>query len=102
MDDIVSYFRAYYEGLRAAGLKVEKANSIFIFAKGGYTDKEAEQNILSNPFKRFEDMQMLRHTKTLGIVQVDESVWKQLRPEEKTEIEQICNNKLMNYYARFE
>ncbi len=48
---------------------MEKANSIF--AKGGYTDKEAERNILANPFKRFEDMQMLRHTKTLGIVQVD-------------------------------
>lgn len=60
------------EGRRAAGLTVEKKNSIF--AKGGYTDKEAKRNILANPFKRFEDMQMLRHTKTLGIVQVDESV----------------------------
>lgn len=38
--------------------------------------KETERNILSNPFKRFEDIQMIRHTKTLGIVQVDESVWK--------------------------
>ena len=52
---------------------VERRNSIF--AKGGYTDKEVEWNILANPFKRFEDMQMLRHTKALGIVQVDESVW---------------------------
>lgn len=42
--------------------------------KGGYTDKEAERNILSNPFKRFENVQMLRHTKTLGIVQIDEAV----------------------------
>ena len=48
----VAFFRAYYEGRRADGLKVEKANSIY--AKGGYTDKEAERNILSNPFKRFE------------------------------------------------
>ena len=89
LEDIVNYFRTYYEGRRAAGVKVEKANSIF--AKGGYTDKEAERNILSNPFKRFEDMQMLRHTKTLGIVQVDESVWKNLSKEEKTEIEKICD-----------
>ena len=28
----------------------------------------------TNPFKRFEDMQMLRHTKTLGIAQIDEAV----------------------------
>ena len=56
LDDIVAYFKSYYEGRRTAGLSVEKKNSIF--AKGGYTDKEAERNILSNPFKRFEDMQM--------------------------------------------
>lgn len=29
LEDIVSYFRAYYEGRRAAGLPVEKRNSIF-------------------------------------------------------------------------
>lgn len=66
---------------------MEKKNSIF--AKGGYTDKAAERNILVNPFKRFEDMQMLRHTRTLGIIQVDESVWKKLNKEEKAEIEKI-------------
>ena len=98
LDDIVSYFRSYYEGRRAAGFPVEKANSIF--AKGGYTDKEAERNILANPFKRFEDMQMLRHTKTLGIVQLDESVWKRLSNQEKAEIERICEEKLERYFER--
>lgn len=98
LDDIVGYFRSYYESRRAAGLPVEKANSIF--AKGGYTDREAERNILSNPFKRFEDMQMLRHTKTLGIVQLDEAVWKRLSGEEKTEIERVCDEKLERYYER--
>lgn len=100
LDDIVAYFKSYYEGRRAAGLLVEKKNSIF--AKGGYTDKEAERNILSNPFKRFEDMQMLRHTKTLGIVQIDEAVWKRLGNDEKAEIEKICDAKLDSYYARLE
>lgn len=98
LDDIVSYFRSYYEGRRAADLVVEKKNSIF--AKGGYTDKEAEHNILANPFKRFKDMQMLRYTKTLGIVQIDESVWKRLTKEELAEIERICDEKLESYYTR--
>ena len=98
LEDIVSYFRSYYEGRRAAGLVVEKKNSIF--AKGGYTDKEAERNILANPFKRFEDMQMLRHTKTLGIVQVDDAVWKKLTKEEKVEMERICDQKLAEYFDR--
>ena len=96
--DIEDYFRAYYEGRRAAGLVVEKPNSLF--ARGGYTDKEAERNILANPFKRFEDMQMLRHTRTLGIVQVDESVWKKLTAGEKAEMEKICEEKLEQYFSR--
>lgn len=98
LDDIVAFFKAYYEGRRAAGLIVEKKNSIF--AKGGYTDKEAERNILSNPFKRFEDMQMIRHTKNLGIVQVDEAVWKYLSVGEKDEIKNICDEKLEAYFSR--
>ena len=96
LDNIVAYFRSYYENRRASGLPVEKKNSIF--AKGGYTDKEAERNILANPFKRFEYMQVLRHTRTLGIVQVDESVWKHLTKEERAEIAAICDEKLNGYF----
>lgn len=98
LDDIVSYFRNYYESRRKNGLIVEKANSIF--AKGDYTDKEAQRNILSNPFKRFEDMQMLRHTRTLGIVEVEPTVWKALDEKEKQEILRICEEKLDGYFRR--
>jgi len=100
LSDIAAYFREFYEARRTAGLTVEKSNSLY--AKGGYTDAQAQRNILSNPFKRFEDMQMLHHTRTLGVIQVDESVWKKLTPEEKQEIEQICNEKLEQYYRRLE
>lgn len=62
--------------------------------------KETERNILSNPFKRFEDIQMIRHTKTLGIVQVDESVWKHLSEDEKAAIERVCDEKLDSYFNR--
>lgn len=44
---------------------------------------------------------MLHHTKTLGVIQVDESVWKKLTREEKREIERICDEKLEDYYRRF-
>ena len=98
LGDIVDYFRKFYEARRAAGLVVEKANSIY--ARGDYTDAQAQRNILSNPFKRFEDMQMLHHTRTLGVVQVDESVWKRLTLEEKQEIQQICDEKLESYFER--
>ena len=45
-------------------------------------------------------MQMLRHTKTLGIVQVDDAVWKKLTKEEKAEMERVCNQKLAEYFGR--
>ncbi|MGN1421735.1 MAG: DEAD/DEAH box helicase, partial [Oscillospiraceae bacterium] len=99
LDDIVAYFRSFYERRREQGLVVEKPNSIY--ARGGCTDKEIQRNILANPFKRFEDMQMLRHTKTLGIVEVEPTVWKALTEEEKSEIAEICDRKLGEYYARF-
>ena len=100
LSDISDYFRTYYERRRAAGLVAEKPDSIF--AKNGYTDSEAQRNILANPFKRFEDMQMLRHTRTLGIVQVDETVWNRLTKGEKAEIEKICDEKLGEYFQRLE
>ena len=98
ISDIVAYFREFYENRRAKGLLVEKVNSIY--AKGGYSDKEAERNILSNPFKRFEDMNMMRHTKTIGVVEVDRNVWKRLTQEDKIHILSICDEKLKQYYNR--
>ena len=98
IEDIVAYFRSFYETRRVRGLPVEKPNCIW--AKGGYTDKEAERNILANPFKRFEDMNMLRHTKTLGIVQMDATVWKRLTDSEKELILVTCEEKLESYYRK--
>ena len=45
-------------------------------------------------------MQMMRHTKTLGIVEVDSAVWKKLTDAEKAEIRQICDEKLKAYFGR--
>lgn len=98
LDDLVSYFKSFYETRRNKGLIVEQSRSIF--AKGGYTDKEVERNILSNPFKRFEDMNMIGHTKTLGIVQVDSLIWKKLSEVEKQHIVEVCDKKLEEYYDR--
>jgi len=43
---------------------------------------------------------MLHHTKTLGVIQVDESVWKKLTREEKQEIDRICDERLESYFQR--
>ena len=93
-------------GSAAEDLFIDLFSDTFGAEKAGYlysqyTDKEAERNILANPFKRFEDMNMMRHTKTLGVIEVDSTVWKKLTPEEKQRIKLICDEKLNQYYARF-
>ena len=45
-------------------------------------------------------MQILHHIKILGVIQVDEPVWKKLIQEEKQEIKRICDEKLYEYYSR--
>ena len=99
LSDIVSYFKEYYETRKQQGLIAEKANSLYM--RDDYTEKESEHNILSNPFKRFEDMNMIHHTKTLGIIEVDRTIWMHLSKDEKAEIERVCDEKLSGYYERF-
>jgi hypothetical protein len=43
---------------------------------------------------------MMRHTKTLGIIEVDSTVWKKLSEEEKKRIEEVCEEKLEHYFNR--
>ena len=100
LDDVVFYFTQYYERRKAAGKIVEKPASIY--AKGGYTKKEAERNILSNPFKRFEDMAVMRHTKTIGVIELDSKIWKRLSSADISRILYICDDKLEKYYSRLE
>ena len=100
VSDVVDYFQSYYEARRANGLRVEKTNSVF--AKDNYTYKQAERVVLIYPFKRFETMNMMRHTKTLGVIEIEHSIWSKLSAEEKTMIIQISDSKLEQYYKRIE
>lgn len=99
LEDIVDYFKEYYEGRATAGLVVEKPSSIF--AKGGYTDKDVEKNILSNPFKRFADMRFFQRCKDVTMVRFNPWIYKKLDAEDFKRIHRICDKKLEEYYARF-
>lgn len=95
----MDYFKEYYEGRAAAGLVVEKPSSIF--AKGGYSDKDVEKNILSNPFKRFADMRFFQRCKDVTMVRFNPWIYKKLDAEDFKRIHRIYDKKLEEYYARF-
>lgn len=98
IDDIIMFFKNYYNARKENGLIVEKNDSIF--TKSYAEDKGIRRLILAHPFKVFEDMQMLHHTKTLGIIEVEQTLWKNLSDIEKQRIDEICDEKLERYYSR--
>ena len=100
LSELAHYFKAFFDQRRAEGKPVEKKNSIYY--SGNATDQEIVNNILSNPFKRFEYMNMMFHTKTLGIIQMDSTVWKKLTSSDKDEIINVCHAKLEDYFSKLE
>ena len=48
----------------------------------------------------FLKLLLMRHTKTLGIIEVDGTVWKKLNEEEKKRIEELCDEKIEQYFCR--
>ena len=76
LPDVVDYFIDFYEDRKAHGMIAEKPNSIY--QKGGYTKKDVEKNILSNSFKRFEDMRFLILSKDVETVEVNPIIFRKL------------------------
>lgn len=96
--DIVNYFIDFYEDRKSKGLAAEKANSIY--QKGGYTEKDVERNIFSNPFKRFADMRFLKRCKDVNYIEINPTVFKKLTAEDVKRILAVCDEKLEGYYGR--
>ena len=96
--DIVNYFIDFYEERKENGLVAEKLTSIY--QKGGYTEKDVERNIFSNPFKRFSDMRFLRRCKDVSYIEINPIIFRNLTEADKEWILDICDTKLAEYYAR--
>ena len=98
LPDVVDYFIDFYEDRKAHGMIAEKSTSIY--QKGGYTRKDVEKNILSNPFKRFEDMRFLMRCKDVETIEVNPVIFRKLTREDWLHIVNVCNKSLEKYYLR--
>ena len=97
--DLVTYFSEFYEDRKDRGLVAEKPSSLY--QKGGYTEKDVERNILTNPFKRFADMRFLRRCKDISLIEINPVIFKKLTEEDRAKIIQVCDEKLEGYYSKF-
>ena len=84
---------------KAHGMIAETPSSSY--QKGGYTKKDVEKNILSNPFKRFEDMRFLMRCKDVETVEVNPIIFCKLTREDWLHIVDVCDKSLEKYYMRF-
>ena len=98
LPDVVDYFIDFYEERKAHGMIAEKSTSIY--QKGGYTRKDVEKNILSNPFKRFEDMRFLMRCKDVETIEVNPIIFRKLTREDWLHIVNVCDKSLEKYYLR--
>ena len=98
LPDVVDYFIDFYEDRKAHGMIAEKSTSIY--QKGGYTRKDVEKNILSNPFKRFEDMRFLMRCKDVETIEVNPIIFRKLTREDWLHIVDACDKSLEKYYLR--
>lgn len=97
VEDLVDYFIDFYMDRKEKGLLVEKRRCIYL--KDGYTRKEVERNIFTNPFKRFEDMNFMKRSKDIEYIEINRHIMKKLTNEEIQWIVEYCDEKLEEYYG---
>ena len=97
LEGVVDSFAEFYEDRIRAGKIPEKKPCIF--TKGGYTQKDVERLILSMPFKRFEDMGFISHSKNLGTIRIERSIMHRLTEKDIQDLKENCESALKKYFG---
>lgn len=61
--------------------------------------KIIERLMLSMPFKVYEEMGVMSHSKYIGLIQLDKQIAKRLNPQDIEDIIESCKNGLTKYYG---
>ena len=78
-----------------------KAIYEYMDSNGRVALPDVEKNILSNPFKRFEDMRFLMRCKDVETVEVNPIIFRKLTRKDWLHIVDVCDKSLEKYYMRF-
>lgn len=79
-----------------------KAIYEYMDSNGRVALPDVEKNILSNPFKRFEDMRFMMRCKDVETVEVNPIIFRKLTRKDRLHIVDVCDKSLEKYYARFQ
>ena len=95
LEDVVFDFCDFYETRKMNGLPAEKKKCIF--TEDDYTQKQAERLVLSMPFRRFEDMGFMHHSKHLGTIRFDKNI--KLSADDMKRVLEWCRIGLEKYFG---
>lgn len=98
LEDLIDYFRDFYDDRRKKGNVVEQKDSVFY--KGNYTRTDIRKIILFNPIKRSFIANYVTFNKSTNMLSINSSLWTILTQAEKQLINDIADEKLKAYYDR--
>ena len=97
LEDITASFRAFYDAGIERGQPAEKHNCIL--TRGGYTDKDVERLILSMPYRRFEQMNIMHHSRQLCYIQLHDAIARRMDADTVAILRERCRRALRKYFG---
>ena len=98
IDTLLDYYISFYKSRINRGLPVDKKNCIYTIDFLNERMK-VKQNMLSNPFEKYERKRFVYYSKDLNILSFNPNLWAKLTENIKSNIVEIENKFLSEYYA---
>lgn len=98
IDTLLDYYISFYKSRINRGLPVDKKNCIYTIDFLNERMK-VKQNMLSNPFEKYERKRFVYYSKDLNILSFNPNLWAKLTEDIKSNIVEIENKFLSEYYA---
>ena len=97
IEEVLGSYVEFYKQRLAQGLKVDRENCPY---KEEYleNEKQIRQNMLTNPFEKYERKRFLYYSKELGMIALNHVLVEQLTKEELETIKETFREHLQEYY----
>lgn len=97
IEDVLNDYIAFYEDRIARGLQVDRPNCPYN-EKTLKDKKKIQQNMLTNPFEKFERKRFLYYSKNLGMISMNHALFSRMQEMDYQRVEEQMKEDLRNYY----
>ena len=97
IDDILTDYIAFYKDRMEKGLPVDRKTCPYTTAFL-QDRKSVQQNMLTNPFEKFERKRFLYYSKELGMISMNHALFAKLDQSDYEKVRKQMNEDLENYY----